>query len=241
MHGRLHITLPVLLDVLPEVGNGSQRPPGSAERPKTAETSPIEHPPLGGRAVALGAVDRCGRRARDLRGRGLRHLRALRRSISNPGYLDRAEQQYRRIERRYREDDPAPTPTLAVQEEHARRKRALAEGDLISVAPVDGLAMGARVRPADSPDSRVVLVLIVGCNPRAPGVGVTGRWPPARPRRRLSRTRRCRRRSRGRPLGPPGGVSLQHDHVQHAGVRWRVPDGVGGGLQPSNRSSRRCR
>jgi hypothetical protein len=61
---------------------------------------------------------------------GFRRLRALRRSESKPNHLQRAEQQYRRLERLYRETDLRPPPALAVQEKHARRKRALEEGGL---------------------------------------------------------------------------------------------------------------
>lgn len=58
---------------------------------------------------------------------GLRRLRALRRPKSDPDTLQKAEQQYRRIERLYRENDLRPNPMLAIQEKHARRKRALSE------------------------------------------------------------------------------------------------------------------
>lgn len=61
---------------------------------------------------------------------GLRRLRGLGRSESDPNDLQRAEQQYRRIERLCRENNLRPDPALAVQEKHARRKRALAEGNL---------------------------------------------------------------------------------------------------------------
>lgn len=60
---------------------------------------------------------------------GLCRLRGLGRSESDPDDLQRAEQQYRRIERLYRENDLRPNRALAIQEKHARRKRALAEGN----------------------------------------------------------------------------------------------------------------
>jgi uncharacterized protein YjbI with pentapeptide repeats len=60
-----------------------------------------------------------------------RRFRAFRRSASSSQVLNSAERQYRRIERLYRENDLRPNRALAVYEKHARRKRALAEGDLL--------------------------------------------------------------------------------------------------------------
>jgi len=61
---------------------------------------------------------------------GIRRLRALHRSRSDPSELQKAERQYRRFERLYRESDLGQDPALEVQEKHARRKRALAAGEL---------------------------------------------------------------------------------------------------------------
>ena len=60
--------------------------------------------------------------------RGFRWLRFLGRSASDPTNLQRAEQQYRRIKRLYREADLSRDPALEIQEKDARRKRALAAG-----------------------------------------------------------------------------------------------------------------
>jgi hypothetical protein len=61
--------------------------------------------------------------------RGIRRLRALFRSQSNPSHLMWAEQQYRRLNRLYRERDLGQDDALEIQEKHARRKRVLAEGN----------------------------------------------------------------------------------------------------------------
>jgi hypothetical protein len=60
---------------------------------------------------------------------GVRRLRFLQRSESNPEDLQKAEQQYRRLERLYREANLSRDTDLEIQEKHARRKRALAGGE----------------------------------------------------------------------------------------------------------------
>lgn len=61
---------------------------------------------------------------------GIRRLRGVLRWRSDPTKLEKAERQYRRLERLYRESDLSQDPALKIQEKHARRKRALAAGQL---------------------------------------------------------------------------------------------------------------
>jgi hypothetical protein len=82
---------------------------------------------------------------------GVRRLRFLQRSESNPEDLQKAEQQYRRLERLYREANLSRDTDLEIQEKHARRKRALAGGEwgqwLRKAFSRWILGYGLRVRP----------------------------------------------------------------------------------------------
>lgn len=102
---------------------------------------------------------------------GFRRLRALRRAQSDPDTLQKAEQQYRRIERLYRENDLRPNLTLAIQEKHARRKRALAEENhtqwLRRTFSRWVLGDGLRIRPILG----VMGVVIMACTLAYPLVG----------------------------------------------------------------------
>jgi uncharacterized protein YjbI with pentapeptide repeats len=60
--------------------------------------------------------------------KGFYWLRFLGRSASDQDDLQKAEQQYRRLERLYREADLSRDSALEIQQKHARRKRALAAG-----------------------------------------------------------------------------------------------------------------
>jgi uncharacterized protein YjbI with pentapeptide repeats len=95
--------------------------------------------------------------------RGIRRLRLFNRWPNDPEDLVRAEQQYRRIERLYRENDLKPNPALTVQEKHARRKRAFTEGNLFQwlrrAFSRWVLGYGLLIRPIIG----VMLVVIVGC------------------------------------------------------------------------------